>query len=117
VWLAKNEIGDIQLLRVFQPDAIEQLLVHSKDAKKHLDVLASGYKAGVLSEPYASHQYSRRDLLREIPVKLAMEIVEQADRFPSFLVAAAEGRCRAEAAKKVRPVGKVAAEDGWFKQQ
>lgn len=117
VWLAKKDIGDIQLLRVFQPDAIEQLLTRTKDAEKHLNVLASGYKAGVLSEPYASHQYSRRDLLREIPVKLAMEIVEQADRFPSFLVAAAEGRCRAEAAKKVRPVGKVAEEDGWFKQR
>ncbi|MER2515336.1 MAG: NACHT domain-containing protein [Candidatus Accumulibacter phosphatis] len=115
-WLSKNGTWDSRGLHVFQQDAIQQLLRHPKESEKHLDVLSAGYVAGVLSEPFASHRYSRRDLLRDVPVRLAMEIVERADCFPSFLVAAAEGRCRAETAKKIRPVGKVAEEDGWFTQ-
>ncbi|MES2671345.1 MAG: NTPase (NACHT family)-like protein [Pseudomonadota bacterium] len=113
-WLTRNE-DDVQILRVFQSDAIKQLLTQTSDAEKHLSVLESGYKAGVLSERFAFQHYSRKNFLQDIPIKLAIEIVENADRFPNFLVAAAEGRCRAEAAKNVRPVGKVAEDDGWFK--
>lgn len=116
VWIDKPKDEDVNILRIFQPDAIEQLLSDTKDAEKHLNVLALGYRAGVLSEPYASYRYSRNDFLGQIPIELAMEIAEQADRFPSFLVAAAESRCRAEAAKKVCPVGKVAEIEGWFRQ-
>jgi hypothetical protein len=41
----------------------------------------------------------------------------KADHYPSFLVAAAEAKCREETAKHVSPVGKVAIKEQWFKHQ
>lgn len=116
MWLRNRELSDNRSLYVFQEDAIQQILLRAEVPERHLEVLSAGYKAGVLSQPYASHRYVRGELLRDAPVKLAMEIVERADEFPSFLVAAAEGRCKSETAKTIRPVGKVAGDEGWFKQ-
>ena len=50
-----------------------------------------------------------------LPATVAREIVDQPLEFPSALVSVAEARCRQLEAASIRPVGQVAAEEGWFK--
>ncbi|MEO5916035.1 MAG: hypothetical protein ABIS50_17500 [Luteolibacter sp.] len=106
--------ADERILRGFQSNAIQCLKSHPENAGKHLEILAAAYEKGSLSPRYASHHYSSQDLLNEVPIDLAKRIVETADRYPSFLVAAAENRCRVEYAKHIRPVGVIAYEEEWF---
>jgi hypothetical protein len=93
------------------------LVNHSDDNKKHLHVLAAAYEKGVLAPRFASPAFSRRVQVGGISLRLAVKIVENAASYPGFLLAAAEARCREETAKSVRPVGKVAEEEHWFKHQ
>jgi hypothetical protein len=52
--------------------------------------------------------------MQGIPLDVAVKIAENANQFPSFIVAAAEARCRESIAKKIRPVAKVAVDEKWF---
>jgi hypothetical protein len=101
-------------------DAIESLLKESENPTKHLELLAAAYENDVVSLPYSSYEFARyfnQFNQLGIPLKLALNVVENADHYPSFLVAAAEAKCREETAKHVRPVGKVAIKEQWFKYQ
>jgi hypothetical protein len=124
-WIYRNLIttysgSDKRILRIFQLDAISNLLKESEDQSKHLKLLAAAYENDVVSLPYSSYEfarYSNQFNQLGIPLKLALNIVENADRYPSFLVAAAEAKCREETAKHVSPVGKVATIEQWFMHQ
>lgn len=118
-WLYWNGLGqysgsDKCILRLAQADAIEHLVRSNGESKEHLSLLARAYSHGVLSPPYLSYEFTRHGPLPQIPIKVAMEIAENANRYPSFLVAVAEARCREETAKHVRPVGLVAKKEQWF---
>ena len=49
-----------------------------------------------------------------LPEAIARAVVDEPLEYPSALVRIAEARCRHLDAAKIRPVGQVAADDGWF---
>jgi hypothetical protein len=71
----------------------------------------------VLSPPYSSYDFLRHGPFHQITIDVATDIAEKADRYPSFLVAAAEARCRERTAQKVIPVGKLAEVEQWFNRR
>jgi hypothetical protein len=86
----------------------------SSEVKRIL--LSRAYTNGVVSARYSSIEFARRGPMQSIPFEIAARIAEKADKFPSFIVAAAEARCRENTAKKIRPVAKIAAEEKWFEE-
>lgn len=107
-----SAVDDIRILKVLQAVAIKRLVKREGDLQEALGLLARSYAAGVLSPPYASANIVRH--LDALPADIAKEIAINAQSYPSFLVAAAEKKCRAFTAEKIRPVSKIAEEDGWF---
>lgn len=108
---------DNRILKICQNDAIERLINFPADWDNALEILSRSYKNGVISARYSSIEFARRGPMQGIPVETAAKIAEKADQYPSFIVAAAEARCRESIAKKVRPVAKLADEDKWFIEQ
>jgi hypothetical protein len=106
------ETSDFRILKVLQAMAIRRLVRREGDLQEALNLLARSYAAGVLSPPYSSYSLVRH--LDGLPEAIAAEIAANAQSYPSFLVAAAEKRCRDSTAQKVRPVSKAAEEEGWF---
>lgn len=102
-----------RILKVLQTVAIRRLVKREGDLQEALKLLARSYSVGVLSPPYASRNIVRH--LDGIPGDIAKEIVTNAQAYPSFLVAAAEKICRGYIAEKIRPVSKIAEEEGWFR--
>ena len=62
-------------------------------------------------------EFVRRGPSQSIPAAIAERIAENADRNPSFLVAAAEARCKEITAKRIRPVARAAQEERWFEPE
>ena len=118
-WLYKNGLGqysgnDHHIFGLIQADAINHLVNSRGDSKEHLRLLARAYESGVLSPAYSSYEFTRHGPLRQISIEVAREIVENSNRYPSFLVAGAEARCREEVAKNVQPVRLIAINEHWF---
>jgi hypothetical protein len=77
-------------------------------------MLSKCFKKGVISKRYAFQLFSRRKQPASMPLGDAKQVVENAELYPSFLVATAESRCKEEIAAKIVPVGKIAEREGWF---
>ena len=78
-------------------------------------VLQSSYRIGpptsrVLGKAF--HPFLRRN--RSLPETVARMVVDQPLKFPAVLVRAAEARCRQIDSGRIKPVGRVANEEGWF---
>jgi hypothetical protein len=109
---------DRRILGAFQEDAIQGLMSSStEEVDRHLELLARGYSVGVLAPAFAPHLFQRHGPLAEISIVSALRIAEHAGRYPGFLVAAAEARCRDETAKGIRPVAEIAQEERWFDEE
>ncbi len=77
-----------------------------------IEGLRSNYDAGVpVGRGFFEHLARRRV---KLPKAVAKEIAENPMEFPVRLVNLAEARCRELNASRISPVGRVAAEDGWF---
>ena len=105
---------DTRILKVCQNDAVERLIHFPANWDTTLDILSRAYANGVISARYSSIQFARHGPMHSIPAEVAIKIAEKADKFPSFIVAAAEARCREMVAKKIHPVAKVATIEKWF---
>ena len=78
---------------------------------KAIESLRSGYSLGApISRTLFLHLIHNPDL----PERVAREIVDQPLDFPDILVRVAEARCRQLDAARILPVGRVAADEGWF---
>jgi hypothetical protein len=107
--------ADDRVLKICQASAIERLAHGKMNWTLGLAVLARAYSNGVLSPRFSSYQYARHGgPLRSMPLEIALRTAEKADQYPSFIVAAAEARCRESTASKLRPVALAANEEGWF---
>jgi hypothetical protein len=105
---------DNRILKVCQSDAIERLINFPGNWDNALEILSRSYRNGVISARYSSIEFARRGSMQGIPPDVAVKIAENADEYPSFIVAAAEARCREAIAKKIRPVVKIATDEKWF---
>jgi hypothetical protein len=114
--LGKYDGTDVRILKVCQIDAVERLIHFPDNWEATLDILSRAYTHGVISARYSSIEFSRRGPMQRIPLEVAVKIAEEADKFPSFIVAAAEARCRENVAAKIRPVAKIAADEKWFEE-
>ncbi|WP_199332702.1 hypothetical protein [Anabaena catenula] len=110
--------SDPLVLKLCQEFALDLLQRNETDWRPVLQVIAQSYAKGAISEEYASYLFARRVARRAennpLPTDLAEEIAEHPDRYPGFLVAAAEARCKDIVASKTIPVGEIAGRDKWF---
>ena len=79
-----------------------------------LEIISQSYMKGVVSERYAVHKFVRTVPADSLPDDIAKEISRQPERYPGFLVAAAEAKCRESVASKIVKVGEIARRDKWF---
>jgi chromosomal replication initiation ATPase DnaA len=79
------------------------------------EVIQKSYQKGALSEKYAFHNFARRTSNNILPEEIAKEIACNPDKYPGFLVASAEARCKNIVVSKLVAVGDIAEENSWFK--
>ncbi|MEH2056034.1 MAG: NTPase (NACHT family)-like protein [Nostoc sp.] len=109
---------DPLVLKFRQELALDLLQTNETDWHPVLEVIAQSYAKGSISEEYASywfaHRIARRAEKTSLPIDLAEEIAEHPDRYPGFLVAAAEAICKDVVASQTIAVGEIARRDKWF---
>ena len=74
--------------------------------------LRSSYR---LSAPTARALFPHMHRRISLPEKVSRDVVERAHEFPGALVAVAEARCRQLDADRIVPVGRIAEDEGWFR--
>lgn len=106
--------SDLQVLQYWQRVVIELLGESKISWQSALKVISQSYMEGVVSERYAFQRFIRRVSADSLPDEIAEEIAREPDRYPGFLVAAAEAKCRNIVASKIVKVGEIARRDRWF---
>lgn len=76
-----------------------------------IEVLRKNYGLGVSANRELYALWGQRSRL---PDGIARGVMEQASEFPSGLLRVSEARCRQLDAGTIVPVGRIAAEEGWF---
>ena len=79
----------------------------------NLKLVEQCYMAGENFEPF-SHDYSSKTDDTAMPLSIASEVSKRPTSFPSFLVAAAQDRLRADVKAKVVPVAQTSEHEKWF---
>lgn len=115
-WRSHLDCNDLRLHAIFQNDAAESLFGMDNDRRESLRLISRGFQLGVPSQRFASQTYFRQRKRDGFPLELAEEVLNHAEKYPTFIVAAAEMRFREETSKKVRRVGEVAQHEGWFEE-
>ncbi|MBE9005462.1 NTPase (NACHT family)-like protein [Fortiea sp. LEGE XX443] len=117
-YLSTYDKSDPLVLKFCQELALDLLQENQTNWHPVLEVIAQSYAKGQISEGYASYGFVRRIARRtetnSLPTELAEEIAEHPNRYPGFLVAAAEAICKDIVASKTIPVGEIARRDKWF---
>lgn len=113
-YLTHYEGGDARILQFCQNIAVRRLNMGDEHWQDSLHVIQRCFAKGVISERFAYQQFVRRTQKNSIPLEHAIHIIKNADHYPTFLVAAAESKCRESVARKIVPVGRVAERDRWF---
>jgi hypothetical protein len=106
--------NDVRVLESAQRGAVDAILRGREEWASDVAVVSRSFKGGVISLPYLGRQFLRGRHAYSIPLDLAKHVMERAIEYPSFLVAAAEARCRKETVKTVVPIAKIATRDTWF---
>ena len=78
-----------------------------------IDSLRSSYNLGVSVSGVIFQRWGFGHAIK-LTDAVAREVVAHPLEFPSILVRVAEAHCRQLDVEKIRPVGQVAAEEGWF---
>jgi hypothetical protein len=113
-YLTTYEGDDMRILQFCQNVAVRLLTMGNEYWQDSLRMIQRRFERGVISERFAYQQFIRQAQKTSIPLQYVIDIVKNADHYPTFLVAAAESKCRESAATKIVPVGRVAARDRWF---
>jgi hypothetical protein len=106
--------ADLQVLQYWQGVAIELLGEGKISWESALDVISQSYLKGVVSERFAFQKFIRTVPADSLPNDIAKQIARQPDRYPGFLVAAAEAKCKDIVASKIVKVGEIARSNKWF---
>jgi hypothetical protein len=105
---------DSVVLEVVQREALDIENFGTASWAPNLVLVQHCYGLGVVLEPRAFRtQMSHRELSM-VSIDIAEQVLRGPDRFPGFLVTAAEERCRNEVASKVTPVTAIAEKEQWF---
>lgn len=110
--LMDYEGEDTHVLAMAQQSAAIQLAKGTAMWARALDAIARGYERGPVADVFARQVFSRQSE-GLLDLDAAKTVADAPQRYPGYLVAAAEERCRAELAKKVTPVAIIAREKGW----
>lgn len=105
---------DLQVLKYWQNIAIQLLGEGKINWTSALSTISQSYINGVVSERYAYQKFIRRVSANSLPNDIAKEIAKQPHRYPGFLVAIAEAKCRDIVATKIVKLGEIARRDKWF---
>jgi hypothetical protein len=114
-YLLSYKGDDLRVLSATENMALT-LLGKDADWKRALALISRAFQQGVVSERYAYHTFIRNRQRVKIPLDEAAKIMRRADKYPSYVVASAEARCKENAAKKLIPVAKIAEQDRWFSE-
>jgi len=106
--------SDFLVLQYWQSVVIQLLGEGEISWQSALEIISQSYMKGVVSERYAVHKFVRTVPADSLPDDIAKEISRQPERYPGFLVAAAEAKCRESVASKIVKVGEIARRDKWF---
>ncbi|HEY1269156.1 MAG TPA: NTPase (NACHT family)-like protein [Candidatus Binatia bacterium] len=114
-YLADYEGDDVRVLRFCETTSIRILALGTKDWEAPLSKISRAFSRGVISGSHADQLLSsNRGQSDLVPLNHALAVVSNADRYPAFLVTAAEAKCRSSVAKKIIAVGQVAKAERWF---
>ena len=113
-YIGTYEGDDRSVLQLCESVSLSATLRDPKTWPNWLPVIARAYAKGATSEPFLRVSFGRGASSIPLPIKIAKEIVENCDRYPTSLVGWAEHTCRQTVAQHITPVGTVAEADGWF---
>jgi len=105
---------DSVVLEFVQREALDIQNFGTPSWAPNLDLVQHCYGLGVVFEPSAFRRHRSHREPSMMSVDIAEQVLRSPDRFPGFLVTAAEERCRNEVASKVTPVASIAENDQWF---
>ena len=111
----KNYNGDDRAVLEFcQRSALRAALQNPTTWQNWLPIISQSYAKGVVSDPYYGYRFAHAIHTQNLPPKIAEDIMEHCESYPTELVALAEQSCRQRVAEKVTPVGTVAEKEDWF---
>ena len=113
-YLRNYDGSDISILKLCNDMSLELLVNDYSMWDKVRDVIQRSYKKGIVFETYLFYHFSKEGTHRNIPDKIAEEIVSDPNSYPGFLVAIAEIKLKELVASRVVPVGETAIKDAWF---
>ena len=113
-YLRNYDGSDISILKLCNDMSLELLVNDYSMWDEVRDVIQRSYKKGIVFETYLFYHFSKEGTHRNIPDKIAEEIVSDPNSYPGFLVAIAEIKLKELVASRVVPVGETAIKDAWF---
>lgn len=113
-YLEEYDGADLITLKFCQDVALEIFSLNQENWASVRAVIQRSYLKGVVSEPYLYHRFFQKITEEKLPIKIAEEISQQPDCYPSFLVAVAEDRCKEAVAPNIVPVSEIARKEKWF---
>ena len=106
---------DTSILEFCQRMALYSAQRKPETWKDWLPIISHSYTKGAISDRYFSYRFANAIHSQHLPRKIAEEIVEHYDIYPTELVGWAEQTCRGHVAEEILPVGTVAERQNWFK--
>ena len=115
-YVASYQGDDVGALEFCQRIAFYALRARPEEWKRWLEVVAYTYSQGVVIEEFFHYGFRRARDVDSVPQELAEEIVNGRKRYPVDLADMASDLVRTKVASKIRPLGRIAEEDGWFSE-
>jgi len=112
-YLKECPLADPVIRNFIYTEALDLERFGLADWKPNLEQIEECYKKGENFEPH-SYRYASGSEDGTMPIAIAIDIAKRPTSFPSFLVAAAVERIRADVKSKVVPVAKTAEHETWF---
>ena len=110
-YLTDYEGDDSRVMSLCADVEFRRALRNESNWPRAIELLRSSYRLGApTNRPLFRHLMQTPDL----PGRVAREVAGQPLDFPAALVRVAEVHCRQLDAAKILPVGRVAADEGWF---
>lgn len=109
---------DLAVLRFCLETVLRLAIIEKNSWHKWLPLISSYYAKGAIIDHYFTIDYDLdyhwSGASWGVNKSTAEEIMKNCDMYPAILVTIAEQVCRSDVAKKIEPVGNVAARDNWF---
>jgi hypothetical protein len=112
-YLKETPLEDPVIRTFTYTEALDMDRFGSVEWKPNLNQVEQCYRAGENFEPFY-HNYASVSDESAMPLSIAIEVSKRATSFPSFLVATAQERLRADVKGRVVPVAQTAEQEKWF---